>query len=197
MSAPEAKALPPAPLRTMARMPRRPCSRRMTLGRSAHIRLLMAFLTWGRLRMMRAYVSLSSTRISGTWVSMTPPQLTLEGLRLSCAQHLSGSKDRLGDEVAHAAGPDGPGPRLLDVRRPVPLIQDAAHRGLDGGRGRAGLQGVLEQHGGRKDGRDGVGLVLPGDVRGASMDGLVQPDTLPQAGRGQEADGAGEHGGLV
>ena len=60
------------------------------------------------------------------------------------------------------------------------------------------MEGVAEHHGHRQDGGDGVGLVLAGDVRSGAVDGLIQAGGgVPDRGGGQQADGAGDHGGLV
>ncbi len=59
-------------------------------------------------------------------------------------------------------------------------------------------QGITQHHGQGKDGGQGIGDTLAGDVRGRAVDGLVHAAAaLVQGGRGQHADGAGQHGGSV
>ena len=60
------------------------------------------------------------------------------------------------------------------------------------------LQAKAQHHGGAQNGGQRVGHALAGDVRGAAVAGLVQALIAAiEAGRGQHADGAGEHGGFV
>ncbi len=83
------------------------------------------------------------------------------------------------------------------VRGAVAALEHAVHGSFQ----REGLglepEAVPEQHGRRKDRPDGVGGVLPGDVRGGAVDGFVEAHGAAQAGGGQQAQRAGQHGGLV
>ena len=76
-------------------------------------------------------------------------------------------------------------------------------RPLDGRRFLVQVEGVAQHHGRRGDGGDRVGEVQAGDVGRAPVDRLVQSDwasgadAAPDAGRGEHADRAGQHGGLI
>ena len=97
--------------------------------------------------------------------------------------------------VAHLRCSHAGRARAMDVRCAQALIEYARNGLLDSIGGLRLLQAEAQHHGGTEDGGKGVGNALARNVRGATVAGFVQAlVALVQAGLGQHADAAGEHG---
>src|SRR5512133_2501572 len=107
-------------------------------------------------------------------------------------------RDEAAHELAHLGGPDLAHAVRHDVAGARSRIEGGAHRLLDRQRLFFEAERVLEHHGRRHDGGDGIGHALAGDVRRRAVDRLVEA-VLARAERrrGQHADAAGDHGSLV
>ena len=84
-----------------------------------------------------------------------------------------------------------------DVGGAVAGGEDFLDGGLDGLRVLLEVGGVAEDHGGGEDGAEGVGFAGAGDVGGGAVDGLVEVDLAADGGGGEQAERAGDDGGLV
>ena len=59
------------------------------------------------------------------------------------------------------------------------------------------VERVAQHQGGGGDGGEGIGAIASGDVRRRAVNRFVQGMMFAQACRGQQADGARQHGGFV
>ena len=97
-----------------------------------------------------------------------------------------GSAAQAGAAIAHVVG----GAQAL--------VQHLAHSVLNGFGFFGHAEGVAQHHGSRQDAGSGVDDILSRDVRGRTVNGLIQAaGTLAQRGGGDHSDGAGDHGSLI
>ncbi|GAF25471.1 FOG: EAL domain [Moorella thermoacetica Y72] len=99
--------------------------------------------------------------------------------------------------MPHFGGTNQLGPRDIEVRGPVALGQDPAYCRLNGCRRLVHFKGVLQHHGCRKDGRQGIGFLLAGNVRCRAVAGFIEGHGTADAGRGQHANGTRQDGSLI
>src|SRR5690554_263346 len=100
--------------------------------------------------------------------------------------------------VTHFRGTNLAAARCHDITSTQPLIQHLTDGPFDGVGHGGFAEAVTQHHGYRQNGCQRVGNALSGDIRSAAVAGLVHTLVLlVERRRGQHADGAGEHRGLV
>src|SRR3977135_1231585 len=86
----------------------------------------------------------------------------------------SASSERRDYGISHLPGANLAGSSLKNIGGAIPLGEYFLHRDFDAGGDPVLIEAVAEHHRRRQDGRQRIGEVLPRDVRGRSMNRLVQ-----------------------
>src|SRR5262249_31306980 len=129
-------------------------------------------------------------KISSPTIPVAPTRTTcpaLISLLLWRCGHLTESGT---NQVTHLRRTNPRTSWIHDVSSPVALIQHALDCRLNSARRLWLVQGILQHHGHRIDGGDGIGDTLPGDVRGTAVHRFKDAYHATDTGGGQHTNGA-------
>src|SRR6476660_9788773 len=103
----------------------------------------------------------------------------------------------LEDGITHFNRPNSRTARALNIFGAIALFERAHDSLLNGRRFLLELETVAQHHCYRRNGRDRLGNIFSGNLRGTAVNGFKESHTRPDAGRRQHSERPRQHRGFI